>query len=213
MSRSTDDKDRTPDDIAEKQALIAAHEAEFARSLAARVVEKPALSVWMIILPLLLVYYLFRLQTFRKGCATFATCYLKPRHQALTLAVGSPGDVVADLADGVTTAGKLRRAEARQVAIFADHFRRLLAAKGDDYQSLVLAGYADASAYDDYLVSIEAIHDEIDQAIFGASEPSDEIRNTVTRFRTSLHDLHREEARQLFGHEFVSPGKAGGLKV
>lgn len=199
MNRSTGGKDGTHGDVAEKRALIVAYEAEFAQSLAARVVEKPAVSMWMIILPLLLIHYMYRYFAFKKGCAAFAAHYLKPRHQALAMAVGFLGDVVADHADDVSAAGALRRAEVRQVAILASHFRRLLAAEGDDYRSLVLAGYADASAYDDYLDSIEAVHDEIDQAIFGANEQSDDLRNMVTRFRTIHRDLHREEARHLFG--------------
>lgn len=199
MIRSTHDEDGTHGGIAEKRAVIAAYEAGFAQALAARVVEKPTLSVWMIILPLLLVYYLFRLQKFRKGCAAFAAHYLEPRQQALALAAGSPDDGAAEAADDVSTAGGLRRAEAGLIAILVDHFRRLLAAEGDDYRSLVLAGYADRSAYDDYLDSVETVHDEIDQAILGASDLSDEIRDMVTRFRVSLRDLHREEARRLFG--------------
>ena len=201
MTRSTGDEDGTRGDIAEKRALIVAYEAGFARALAARVVEKPVVSWWMIILPLLLVHYVYRLLAFRKGCAAFAAHYLKPRHQALALALGPPGDVVADCADDVSTAGVLRQLEARQVAILAGHFRRLLAAEGNDYRSLVLAGYADASAYDDYLDDIEAVHDEIDRAILAASEQSDVITDMVTRFRTIHRNLYREEARNLFGPE------------
>ena len=54
-------------DTKENSALILAHEEDFAAALARHVIDKPKLSIWMILIPIFFVFYFFQLNKYRDG--------------------------------------------------------------------------------------------------------------------------------------------------
>ena len=53
-------RDGTMPEYEEKAKMILDHEEWFAESLAIKIVEKPTLSVWMILIPIVFIYYFYR---------------------------------------------------------------------------------------------------------------------------------------------------------
>jgi hypothetical protein len=74
--------------IERKQKEILAYERQFAFKLAGHVLEKPRMNVWMILIPIIIVYHMFRFQKYVDGKKKFTSNYLKTREQALESARG-----------------------------------------------------------------------------------------------------------------------------
>ena len=66
-----------------KYALIMEHEEQFAHALAVHVLDKPRLSIWMILIPIIFVFYFYQVQKFKTGRTTFVEHYLVSRKSAL----------------------------------------------------------------------------------------------------------------------------------
>jgi len=188
-------------ELARKRRLIVDYEEMFARWVATRVIEKPALSVWMILLPILLLHYFYRLQKFQAGTKAFTPHYLRPRLKALDLAVG--GDLpplsspsAAALPEGASE--RLRDAERAYVSVLADHFRRLLAAAGDDYPALVRSAYGDVADYERYVVDSGEAFAAINDVVLDIGNVGDGVGDIVRQMESALRDLHRRETDRLF---------------
>jgi len=87
-------------DLEEKKRLILSHEAVFANRMSLLVIDKPGLSVWMILVPIIFVYWFFRYQKFNAGRKDFADHYMKGIRRALDAActaieTGQPADPIA----------------------------------------------------------------------------------------------------------------------
>jgi hypothetical protein len=53
--------------IQDKREIIHRHEVAFAETLSAEVIERPKLSVWMILIPILFVTYFYQLRRYAAG--------------------------------------------------------------------------------------------------------------------------------------------------
>ncbi|MCJ7830466.1 MAG: NF038143 family protein, partial [Desulfobacterales bacterium] len=73
----------------EKSLLVLQEERLFAAALAAQVIGKPQLSIWMILIPIIFVFFFFRFQKYVAGKKTFADNYLTSRQQALEEALAA----------------------------------------------------------------------------------------------------------------------------
>src|SRR3989339_1486081 len=69
--------------VDQKHQIILEHEKSFADYLALKVLEKPKLNVWMILIPIIFVHYFHRVQKFNNGRNAFAENYMIIRKQAL----------------------------------------------------------------------------------------------------------------------------------
>jgi len=74
-------------ELDKKKELILAHELEFANALGAAVFEKPKVSFWMILVPLLFLYFIHRMQTYKNGRIKFNEDFMDTRRRALECAV------------------------------------------------------------------------------------------------------------------------------
>ena len=75
--------------VQEKSALIWAGEEKFSDALAAAVMDRPKISIWMILIPILIVYHMFRFQKYADGRKKFAKNYLITPELALEANVRS----------------------------------------------------------------------------------------------------------------------------
>jgi hypothetical protein len=135
-----------------RRQIVIEHETAVARAVAARVVEKPALSAWMILIPIVFVHYLQRRQVFKRGVIEVSEELLRTRRRALEHAcrqLSGDAGVQAD-APSVEPDGRLRAlriAEEAEVRLLTRHYGRLLLGRGDDYGALLRSAYHDAAEY------------------------------------------------------------------
>jgi len=71
----------------EKSTIILEEEEKFALILASQVINKPQLSLWMILIPIFFVFYFTNLSKYKNGCRQFADNYLIDKKRALNEAI------------------------------------------------------------------------------------------------------------------------------
>lgn len=186
--------------LARRRDLILAHETAFARALGARVVEKPAVTLWMVLIPILFLHYMHRHQQFKAGVEGFAHEYLKPRRRALEAALRAspPADGEADGPDSPASLA-LRRAQARQEAALEVHYRRLLACEGDSHDALLRAAYGNRGAYEHHLEELGAADAALSAAVRQATPGDAAVAEAVARLDSALREMRREETASCFG--------------
>ena len=117
-------------DIKEKSALILEQQEQFAIALATQIINKPQLSLWMILIPIFFVFYFNDLNKYKKGCRQFAENYLIDKKRALNEAVavvdgGREPDIRA-LSELSNINSKAREKQANILAILVEHYSILL---------------------------------------------------------------------------------------
>ena len=70
-------------DTSEQRAIILESERQFAHKLALEVIDRPSLTVWMILIPVIFVYYFFRLNRYKSGREAFIKHYMTGIHRVL----------------------------------------------------------------------------------------------------------------------------------
>ncbi len=132
-------------DLEKKKALILARELAFANAIGAAVFEKPRVSFWMVLVPLLFLYFIHRMQKYKNGRMKFDEDFMVTRRRAMDLAIAAlESDRRIDLDQAARQYGlsdELERPYAAWLHVLVDHYRDLLAAEGDDYDTLLRKAY------------------------------------------------------------------------
>jgi hypothetical protein len=182
-------------DIEQRRRSILAHESAVARAIAAQVLDKPTLSVWMILVPLLFVHYMQRQQLFRRAVAQVSDALLKSRLRALDL-VCAPVTPVTECADSGEDEriGTLRNAQDAEVTLLARHYSKLLSVNGIDYAALVRCAYGNADAYRELLDELRTVERRVSLAAYEArpDESSAELLQRLERARSQAHSRDLE---------------------
>lgn len=145
--------------VREKSSLILDHEQRFAGTLAVKVLNKPKLNIWMVLIPVLFVFHMYEWQRYKEGRKAFAANYLVTKKRALDEAVAVVEDGrKADPA--ALTAQSDLPAEARQklaelYAVLVEHYEDLLRSDGDDFEALVRSTYKSRT---NYLLFLNRLH-------------------------------------------------------
>ena len=189
--------------MAQKRDLILADEKRFAARVSARVIDKPRLDVWMILIPIFFVFYFWQLKRYAKGRKTFAEKFLITRKRALDEALRSAetdkgpdfGNVVqaADIPD------EIRKDYRRWVTLLVEHYRDLIRANGSSYPALVRSTYKSRTNYLLFLNRLNQVEREFDAALKPHLEKSTEDVNGIIKLmEEGATSLRRQLAEEIF---------------
>jgi len=189
--------------IERKHKAILAYERRFALKLGEHVLEKPKMNIWMILIPIIIVFHMFRFQRYVKGKNLFAIDYLKSREQALASArrVATEGKAT----DARAVAAQMSMPEEARdpygdlLSVLIDHFVGLLRAEGEDIDSLLRSAYRSRT---DYLLFFNRLS-RAEKRLNAALEPHlsrehREIGETIRRIEEISEQMRREEAGRVF---------------
>ena len=73
--------------IDRRKELILDRERDFAKAIGAAIFEKPIVSFWMIMIPLLFIYFIYRMLKYKEGRIKFDEEFMATRSRALEVAV------------------------------------------------------------------------------------------------------------------------------
>ena len=73
----------------EKKSWLLESERKLAFVVASRIIDKPPLSIWMILVPIFFVYYFYRLQRYSSGRKEFVKHFLVSRERAINEALSA----------------------------------------------------------------------------------------------------------------------------
>ncbi len=190
-------------DIDVKQSAIFARERQFARELASRVIFKPELSIWMIVIPVFFVYYFWRLKQYSKNSRTFVEQWMRPRRQTLQeAAAGLEKDRPVNF-DRVIPADRIppgALAPYRDwIGALYRYYSDLLRARGDDYDQLARDAHGNKSTHLLVLNHLNMHEKKLNAALQPHLEASDpDVGEVIQRIESCCADLRRQEADRIF---------------
>jgi len=190
-------------DTKEKSMLILAHEEKYAAALARHVIDKPKLSIWMILIPIFFVFYFFQLNKCMDGRRMFAEHYLVSKKRALDEAVevvdtGRNPDCQA-LAKLSDMPDIVKEKQADVFTVLVEHYIVLLNAQGEDFPSLVRNAYGSLTNYMLMFNRLIQTEREVNKTLTPHLDTSHQkIKEVISRMEVSAEKLWRDSAESIF---------------
>ena len=187
----------------QKRDLILAEERRFAARVSARVIERPKLAVWMILIPVFFVFYFWQLSRYSDGRKTFAEKFLITRKRALTQAYQSASSGKGPDIEAVVQASdipeSIRKDYRRWVALLVDHYRDLIMAHGSSYAAMVRSVYKSRTNYLLFLNRLNQVEREFDAALKPHIAATTENANGIIKLmEESAGSIRRQLAEEIF---------------
>jgi len=186
-----------------KKDLILQRESMFANAIGAQVFEKPRVSFWMVLIPILFLYFIYRMQRFKSGRMKFDQEFMTTRRKAMDLAVEALETGVKPNIDriaresGITDA--LEKHYASWLRTLVDYYDDLLAADGDSFEALVRSAYHNRTNYLLTLNRLNTVEKEFYTSLkprLAATEGASEV---IAAIEEHSRRLRRGLAEQVFG--------------
>ena len=184
-------------------AVICSHEEQFAFRLGQEVIDKPVVSVWMILLPVLFVHHMQKVSSYKNAVQAFARGMLEPRQKALDkarqdVASGESRDwglqdAFPSLEGASERDRRLADKQLQVMRILQDHYRHLLKADQESYPNLLKAVYPDRAQYKAFLDRLTAAEQELNRYLTEKVHTTEDSRVVVQRMEASCKDLRRKE--------------------
>lgn len=191
------------DTISRKHALILKHEEDFARSLAIQVLDKPKLSVWMILIPIIFVHYIYQIQRYNAGRKAFAEHYLVSRKRALDHAKAAiETEEIPDI-NQLATISKLsnevKKNQAEVFSILMTHFMNLFRAEGNDFDDLVRSAYGNLTNYLLFLNRLNFAEKVVNANLSPRlEEDNTDVNHVIANIERESERLRRISAEKIF---------------
>lgn len=183
--------------------LILNYEKKFADCVAVSVIDKPKLTMWMILIPIIFVYYFYRLKKFADGRKDFAQQFILTRKRALeeasaSLASGGKPDMEALVK--LSSAPKETHADYRKwLKVLLDHYQDLLRSKGDSIEILIRSAYKTRTNYLLFLNQLNRVEGQFNAALKPfLIENIDGVNQIVSNIEQRCKQLRHEDARNIF---------------
>jgi len=185
-----------------KKELILQRELLFANAIGAAVFEKPKVSFWMVLIPILFLYFVYRMQRFKSGRMKFDQEFMTTRRKALVLAVEALETGVKPNIDriaresGITDA--LEKHYASWLRILVDYYDDLLAAEGDTFEALVRSAYHNRTNYLLTLNRLNTVEKEFYSALKPQLAATEGAPAVIAAIEEHSRRLRRDLAEQIF---------------
>lgn len=183
--------------------LILEEEKRFAALVSTKVIDKPKLAVWMILIPVFFVFYFWQLKRYSDGRKTFAEKFIVTRRRALDQALQSAqsgrGPDIETVVAASDIPDAIRKDYRRWVNVLIDHYRDLILSKGSSYAALVRSVYKSRTNYLLFLNRLNQVEREFDAALKPHIETTAENVNGIIKLmEESTGSIRRQSAETIF---------------
>jgi len=186
-----------------KKTLILERELAFANAVGAAVFEKPQVSFWMVLVPLLFLHFIYRMQKFKNGRMRFDQEFMITRRKAMDLAVEAMEISVKPDLDQIAResglADALERPYASWLKALVDYYTDLLAATGDSFESLVRSAYRNRT---NYLLTLNRLN-AVEQEFYAALKPQMAATEGAAAVIATIEEHSRRLRRELAESAFA----------
>ncbi len=183
--------------------LVEEYEHNFAMSVAARVIPRPKLNVWMILVPILLVYFFMHKTRYKTGCQEFSRHYMVSRRNALDAvkdSLESGGQPDLEMAVQRTKLpGEALDAYRDLMGVLMRHYRDLFGVDGNSYDDLVHLAYQNKSNYMLYNNRLNSVEKTLNVVLSSqVTENPEGYTEAVEKIEQASEKLRREHVERVF---------------
>ena len=190
--------------IETNRELIVGHERKLANLIAREVIDKPTLSLWMIVIPIVFVYYFYGLNRYKSGKRGFVKHFLFSKglilDQAVEFLENGTKPNFDELASREHVPDNALEAHKNWTKSLYDHYLAMLESEGDSYADLVKARYKNKGTYLLIVNQITNTEKQLYKALRKNLEKTDSSsRDVISKMAKSLEHLRRDEVNFMFG--------------
>jgi len=190
-------------DLDQNRDLILGEERRLAGHMAREVVDRPVLTVWMILIPVFFVFYFYQLKRYKSGLKNFSSNFLRTRRrvlEAVHTAEYRRGSIDIEALVSVSDSPEEVKEDYRAwVLALAEHYQALIRAHGIDYEELVVSAYRKKSNYQLALGTLTRTEDTFNRALCSHIEGDEEnIESVVDTMQKSIAQARRSRAAEIF---------------
>jgi len=190
-------------DLDQNRDLILGEERRLAGHIAREVVDRPVLTVWMILIPVFFVFYFFQLKRYKSGLRNFSSNFLRTRRlvlDAVHAAERGRGSIDTGELVAVSDSPAEVKEEYREwVLALAEHYQALIRAEGVDYEELVVGAYRKKTNYRLALTKLTRTEDVFNRALCTHIEgDAQSIASVVEAMQKSIGEARRARAAEIF---------------
>ena len=189
--------------LADKRDFILQFEERLAFDLSREVLEAPKMSFWMIFIPIILLYHVFRHKRVVEGRKTFARNYLVSRKRALEESADfvrrgtrpQIPEIVRDSELPVQARGPFKEL----LTLLVEHYTDLLRAQGEDFEALVRSAYKSRANYLLFLNRLSQCERGLNKALM--PQLKDQVNGAgevMKKMEAASEKLRRAKAEQIF---------------
>lgn len=198
--------------IDEKRTLILDSEYQLANRLALEIMPKPQLSVWMILIPIIFIYYFYELNRYGKAKKEFVRQFVKSRKLLLDEACSAlTSGIRSDFLNlvGNENVPDCAKEEFRNWAkVLSEHYLNLLKADGASLAELIQASYQEQQHYLTAIEKIAKVESRFYKALQKDLDQSVEnVGNTIFNIEKASARLRREAATSFFSSDLKKNAK------
>ena len=204
--------------LTSRYELVLSRELGLAQAVANKVVDKPLISVWMILIPIVFVQYLISSRELREVAKAFAREFVLTKRLALEAALeierngfskeeAVAGRLADEWSDEIEPSKKeIREHQHNEVELLVDHYVLLLHAEGNDYPSLVKYAYGDRAAYAAFLERLHDAERAVNRAAVDAFGSTEGFKENIAKADSAATGLRRKELDTLFPEKATAKG-------
>jgi hypothetical protein len=185
-----------------KKDLILQRERLFADAIGAAVFEKPRVSFWMILLPILFVYFIYRMQKFKNSRLKFDQEFMSTRRKAMDVAVEAvetgAKPPIDQIARDSGLLDVLEKPYASWLRTLVDYYMELLAADGNSFEALVRSAYRNRTNFLLTLNRLNTVEKEFYNALKPRLAATEGAAAVIATIEEQSRRLRRELAEQIF---------------
>ncbi len=203
--------------LQERHAMILHQERVLSYELAKVMIKKPKVSVWMVMLPLLFLFFIQDVRKYKAGIRDFADGFFKNKKIALDLALKAIledvafKDTLADFASNIGPVSAeqltLHEKQFNEIAFLMMHYQGLLTGNGGTYEALIKNKYGSAAEYQRFLNALADLEREVIQSALTFAR-SDGVGNEVETpqelaklMQNAMRQIRRRECERIFSSQ------------
>lgn len=189
--------------IMTQKEMILKYEEKFANSVAVSVIDKPQISMWMILIPIIFLHFFYRLKKFADGRKEFAQHFLLTRKRALEEAVasiesGGKPDINALMK--MSSAPKESHPDYKiWLEVLLDHYLDLLHSDRDSYEALIRSVYKTKTNYLLFFNQLNRVERQFNSALKPSlSKTTESVNHIVSNIEQRCKQLRAKEVDIIF---------------
>jgi hypothetical protein len=184
-----------------KECILHAEEA-FTWRVGQALFEKPAVSFWMILIPILLLYFIHLMQQYKLGIRKFEDQFMITRRSALNLATEALAGGIAPRIEvqvqSVGLAPALIPPYRAWLEALVRYYTTLLSADGDSFEALVRSAFTGRPAFRQAMDGLSAVEKAFHTALNPRMSENTDAAEIVATIESQSLSLRRELVNAIF---------------